>query len=74
MTPVVSDASAITIKLGWLITIVALLMGAASTGGVLAYQVSQLTTQVQALSAQRVADREAIISLTATLQAQGVLK
>lgn len=69
-----SDGSVIAIKLGWLIAIISLLMGLASSSGVLVYQVHELSEQVSSLSKQRALDREAIISLTATLQAQGTLK
>lgn len=72
--PIISDATAISIKLGWLITVVVLLMGLASSSGVLVYQVGELRAEVRTLAAQRTADREALISLTSTLQGQGVLK
>lgn len=69
-----SDATAITLKVGWLISIIALLMALASSSGVLLYQVHELSTQVADMHAEQTKNRESIIALTSTLQGQGVLK
>lgn len=81
MPNTISESSAITIKVGWLITIVGLLMSLAGSAALLGYQVRELRTQASNLQAQiesmhkdQTSNREAIISLTATLQGQGVLK
>jgi hypothetical protein len=74
MPNVVSDQSAITIKIGWLITLVGLLMALASSSGVLLYQVSELRAQVALMHDEAAKNRESIIALTSTLQGQGVLK
>jgi hypothetical protein len=70
----VSEATTITLRLGWLLSIVGLLMGLASSSGVLLYQVHELSTQVAEMHAEQTKNRESIIALTSTLQGQGVLK
>lgn len=65
-----SESTAITIKVGWLIAIVTLLMGLASTGGVLAYQVRELTLTMEKLSAQRQADLDAMARQAKEMSAQ----
>lgn len=69
-----SDATAITLKVGWLVSIIALLMGLASSSGVLLYQVHELSAQVAQMHTEQTKNRESIIALTSTLQGQGVLK
>ena len=76
-----SESTVVTIKLGWLIFIVTLLMGLASSSGVLIYQVSELHRELRDLKSAQVAqmaeqqkNRESIIALTSTLQGKGVLK
>jgi hypothetical protein len=44
-----SDATVLNVSLKWLIGIVLLLMGLASTGGVLAWRVGELTTETKEL-------------------------
>lgn len=69
-----SDGTAITVHLGWAVSIIALLMALASSSGVLLYQVHELSTQVAEMHAEQTKNRESIIALTSTLQGQGVIK
>jgi hypothetical protein len=74
MPPPLSDKTAVTVSLGWLISIIVVLMGLASSSGILLYQVSELRKQVETMHAEQTKNRESIIALTSTLQGQGVLK
>lgn len=69
-----SDSTAVTIKVGWAVSIIGLLMALASSSGVLLYQVSELRKQVETMHAEQTKNRESIIALTSTLQGQGVIK
>ena len=77
----VSEKTAITVSLGWLIGIIGLLMGLASSSGVLIYQVSELNGQIgdvkkqnQVLQDKLEKNRDDLIALTSTLRGQGVLR
>lgn len=74
MPKTLNDALAITVNVKWLIGIIILLMGIASSSGVLLYEIGELHTEVYGMRAEQAKNREAIISLTATLQGQGVIK
>ena len=70
----ISDASAVTVKLGWLLTIIGLLMGLASSSGVLLYQVHELRVQTDKLAAQQAASERAIIETVTTLKVKKVIE
>jgi hypothetical protein len=69
-----SDATAITMRLGWLVAIVGLLMGLASSSGVLVYQVSELRAEVKSLTAQQQASERAILETVTTLKIKKVIE
>lgn len=73
MTPV-SDRSVIRLDLKWAVFLVGLLISAAGSAGVLAYQVSELRRQVAALETQQRATERATVELAVTLKATGVIK
>lgn len=73
MPPTVSDALAVTVNVKWLIGIVALLMGLASSSGVLLYQVHELRVQTEKLAAQQLASERAIIETVTTLKVKKVI-
>jgi len=74
MPPTLSDATEITVKVGWLISIMALLMALASSSGVLVYQVSELRAEVKSLTAQQAASERAIIETVTTLKVKKVIE
>ena len=74
MPPPLSEGTAITVKLGWLVSIVALLMGLASSSGVLLYQVSELRKETARLAVQQQASERAIIETVTTLKVKKVIE
>lgn len=72
--PEISDRTAITIDLKWVILLVGLLISATGSSAVLVYQVSELRQDVATLEASAQKNRDAVISLTATLQAKEIIK
>jgi hypothetical protein len=69
----VSEATTITLRLGWLLSIVGLLMGLASSSGVLLYQVSELRKETARLAEQQRASERAIIETVTTLKVKKVI-
>ena len=74
MPPTLSEATEITVKVGWLISLMALLMALASSSGVLVYQVSELRAEVKSLTAQQAASERAIIETVTTLKVKKVIE
>jgi len=73
MPPPLSDGTAITVTVGWAVSIIALLMALASSSGVLLYQVSELRKETARLAVQQQASERAIIELTVTLRTKGLI-
>ena len=73
MPPTLSEATEITVKVGWLISLMALLMALASSSGVLVYQVSELRAEVKSLTAQQAASERAILETVTTLKIKKVI-
>jgi len=74
MPPTLSEATEITVKVGWLISLMALLMALASSSGVLVYQVSELRAEVKSLTAQQAASERAILETVTTLKVKKVIE
>jgi hypothetical protein len=74
MPTTLNDGLTVAVNLKWAIAIVGLLMGLASSSGVLVYQVSELRAEVKALTAQQQASERAILETVTTLKIKKVIK
>jgi hypothetical protein len=73
MPPTLNDGLTVAVNVKWLIGIIALLMGLASSSGVLLYQVSELRKDTARLEVQQQASERAIIETVTTLKVKKVI-